>query len=115
MPHGSVSDLPPILKERKERLRRKTRTYFIQASNKRHAPIKIGKAVDIKKRMSALQGATYMRLHLLGYLLGDHEDRMHIRFGDDRIRGEWFRCSNALLCFIRDNCRNPKVRCEDRC
>lgn len=73
--------------------------YFIQAPN---GAIKIGKAVDLRRRIVQLQGANPDRLSLLGAFLAQegHEDLVHQHFWRDRIRGEWFRPSPALVGLI---------------
>lgn len=76
------------------------RVYFIQCGT--HGPIKIGTARDIGSRMDTLQTASPYLLRLLTSIPGDHavERDMHLRFAADRLHGEWFMPSAALVAFI---------------
>jgi hypothetical protein len=76
------------------------RTYFIQAGS---GPVKIGISGDVTRRMGLLSTATHELLCLLGSIDGDHEVSLHRRFATDRIRGEWFRPTKALLAFVSEN------------
>lgn len=81
--------------------------YFIQAGGDEGA-IKIGwTEKDVHRRLRSLQHANPETLTLLGRFPrppGPSEKAVHRRFADDRIRGEWFRCSPALLLFIKEKC-----------
>ena len=82
--------------------------YFIQSEA---GPIKIGYTEQHPyKRMKALQTSVSEKLTLLSYIDGDKnvEKNLHVKFSPDRIRGEWFNPSNALLDFIASN-KIPKV------
>lgn len=61
--------------------------------------IKIGKAVDPRKRLSQLQTGSGETLTLLAVEPGglDVERRRHRQFRAYRVRGEWFRAEPALL------------------
>jgi hypothetical protein len=76
--------------------------YFVQAGDA--GPIKIGTTDDLRTRVAALQTAHYEELRLLGTTPGGPaiERAWHGRFGDDRLRGEWFRPSVALVLAIQD-------------
>lgn len=77
------------------------RTYFIQASA---GPIKIGRTTNVSERLATLSSASHEPLTLLGTVEGNLETECHTRFGEHRIRGEWFRPSAALLAFISEHC-----------
>lgn len=64
--------------------------------------IKIGVAIDPKKRLLELQTGASGSLTILHTETGDsrHEMGLHKRFAEDRIRGEWFRPSDALMAYI---------------
>ncbi len=66
--------------------------YFIQAGDS--GPVKIGKTNDVNKRLRALQTAHADTLHVR-HVLNDvsavMETRLHERFAEHRIRGEWFK------------------------
>lgn len=71
--------------------------YLIRAGE--NGPVKIGKADEPKLRLIDLQCAHYERLHLLRVWEGGEaeEKALHLRFGDLRIRGEWFGFSRLML------------------
>jgi len=72
--------------------------YFIQA--KSGGPIKIGKAANVRRRLKALQSASPEKLKILGATRVLSEPEVHRMFWKERIRGEWFEPSPALLRFI---------------
>jgi hypothetical protein len=74
--------------------------YFIQADD---GPIKIGRAYNIKYRMSSLLSGSWHELRLVGWVKGPRklEAELHQRFAADRIRREWFQPSDELLAFIK--------------
>jgi hypothetical protein len=76
-----------------------TTLYFV-ADHEGH--IKIGMASDLTARIAVLQNAHARPLTLLATMVGAaHAERqLHRRFATDRVRGEWFRPSAALLLFI---------------
>lgn len=74
--------------------------YFIQTG--REGPIKIGWASSPEhagRRLTALQIGSAARLVLIGLRAGSTADEaaLHERFAEDRIGGEWFWPSAALL------------------
>ena len=75
--------------------RRGERVYFIQAGD--GGPIKIGRAVDVIRRLHGLQAASWEELRLLSATGAVTEREMHQRFASLRIRGEWFKPSVELL------------------
>jgi hypothetical protein len=77
--------------------------YFVQANE--GGPIKIGVAIDVRRRLSGLQNGSPMRLHVLGVVPGDRrlEVELHGRFAADRLHGEWFRETEALFAYINEN------------
>lgn len=74
--------------------------YFIR--NNCTGNIKIGRG-EPEKRRSALQTGNEALLEIIAVMPGDgrEERQIHTRFGDDRIRGEWFRPSEPLMEVIR--------------
>jgi hypothetical protein len=70
--------------------------YFIQAGA--DGPIKIGYTADPFARLEELQTAHYEDLRLLMTIAdnGTLEARLHERFAELRIRGEWFRAEGEL-------------------
>lgn len=74
--------------------------YFIQAGTS--GPIKIGTARNAIARMEALQISCSEELRLLAFIPGDQivERALHREFRADRMRGEWFEPSPALLARI---------------
>lgn len=72
--------------------------YFIQMGE--DGPIKIGYARDPKRRMYELRTASPYPLHLIGTITPAtraDEIALHRRFGRDRLEGEWFSPSPALM------------------
>lgn len=83
--------------------------YFIRAGTK--GPIKIGitSLNGYDKRLATLQGAHYLKLSLVGYMFGGKEEevRLHKRFSDIRLRGEWFKSRVDLTKYIALNTIRP--------
>jgi len=71
--------------------------YFVQAGEA--GPIKIGCSKNPHQRHQDLQVYHYETLYLLGYI--EHSDilenQLHQLFEHDRIRGEWFRPTPAVV------------------
>jgi hypothetical protein len=80
--------------------------YFIQARD--GGPVKIGIALDPLERMRYLQSANSFELNCLWLTPGDGrtERKLHHKFRDSHIRGEWFYPSDELLKYCR--VKNPK-------
>lgn len=89
-------------------------TYFIQAES--GGPIKIGKAVDVAKRLASLQTGSVEKLVVLGWFDGDREREFHAQFAAFRVSGEWFAPDSSLVGFVIDKADTlwitptPKVR-----
>lgn len=81
--------------------------YFVQAG--KNGPIKIGQTSNgVEDRIAQLQSGCPYELKLLWLYTGDDftESEIHGRFRQEKIRGEWFRPSQKLLRFIREECEN---------
>lgn len=85
-------------------------TYFIQAA--KGGPIKIGKANDIKHRLSSLQGGSPWPLVCIACIRGNVEAELHHRFRKLRIGGEWFRPGKSLIKFIAAEAEFANIRCR---
>lgn len=74
--------------------------YFIRQGT--DGPIKIGRAVDIERRIMQLQTGSSQPLQLLAFIHsgGDLEPEIHRRFAHLRLSGEWFSPAKELLEFI---------------
>ncbi len=70
-------------------------TYFIQAEDLGY--IKIGKAVNPKKRLKELQVAMPVTLILLAVDMEIPEKAYHKKFAKDKKRGEWFHPTIEIL------------------
>ena len=75
----------------------KAYVYFIKESLGELAPIKIGVATDVEKRLKVLQTGNSRRLECLAILGPFHQERafkveasLHRKFKKFKIRGEWF-------------------------
>lgn len=77
--------------------------YFIGAEN---GLIKIGRSKNPKKRLRLIKTMSPISLELLGVIdCGRKESvslerRLHLKFKDLRVHGEWFKPGTELLCFI---------------
>lgn len=73
--------------------------YFIEAGKGGH--IKIGVAVDVGARLKDLQSANPQTLRVIVAVPGNFKDerRLHRRFKDERLNGEWFRGDGAVRAF----------------
>lgn len=74
--------------------------YAIQSE--KNGPIKIGKADRPWQRMHDLQIASPYLLRLMTYVNwhNDYERKIHKHLALHRLRGEWFRCSDAVLTVV---------------
>lgn len=84
------------------RISHQCRTYFIRSEA--GGPIKIGKAVNVQKRLSSLQTSHSQKLYVLAEIEVDRESELHERFAELRTKGEWFRAEKPLLDFLHDEC-----------
>ena len=66
--------------------------YFLQAGVAL-SPVKIGYTADIDQRRKTLQAGNAERLYIVASIPGDEqcERRLHERFANGRLLGEWFR------------------------
>lgn len=76
------------------------RIYIIRGELSRMC--KIGWSVDVNKRLRAIQASSGEKLELLALFAGSREVEQHLhrKFAADRVHGEWFRESPALLSLI---------------
>ncbi len=60
---------------------------------------KIGHSVNVKQRLRELQTGSAHSIELVSMMEGGREveQRLHDQFSADRVRGEWFKPSTALL------------------
>lgn len=74
--------------------------YFIQAAES--GRVKIGIAANPVRRLAELQTGSPEPLRILGVIPGGArlESQLHARFADDRLHGEWFRPSLAVLDYL---------------
>jgi len=88
--------------------------YFIQGGQDKKAPVKIGVAKNIKKRLDCLQTANYEKLILIAQIECSNrleayniESYLHEGLSKRRIRGEWFatcmkRVDKLMINWYRD-------------
>jgi len=71
--------------------------YMIRAGE--HGPVKIGHATDVAGRLYDLQSGNHERLTVLRVFDGGaaEEARLHERFADLHLHGEWHSFSKAML------------------
>ena len=86
--------------------------YFIRDGD----AVKIGFAADPKNRLRSLRTGNSRKIFILGVMDGglNEEAALHLRFGSDRIRGEWFRLSHEIISFIEERCRAVVDISDDR-
>lgn len=82
--------------------------YFVQVES--DGPIKIGATQKISSRLSTLGSANPSVLRLIAFIRCPSYDRafynenaLHRKFHANRIRGEWFRPTDELLDWLRDD------------
>lgn len=77
-----------------------TCVYFIQAGA--NGPVKIGTAIDPRKRLYTLQVANYERLEIVARVPGYDglESCIHNALDEHRIRGEWFRPAPEVMAWV---------------
>jgi len=70
--------------------------YFIVADEV--ARVKIGTSVDATRRLKTLATSSPVPLRLAAVTGGDeqHEARLHERFSDARLHGEWFTLTDEI-------------------
>lgn len=80
---------------------RPVHVYFVQEGT--DGPIKIGMSLSPTRRRAGMQTSNPRSLTLLRSVPCEYgvEDRLHVLFEGDRIRGEWYRPSPALLAMAR--------------
>lgn len=76
--------------------------YFMQAGQ--DGPIKIGVALDIRKRFAGLVSGCPDPLIVLGHISGDRklEQRLHRVLRDSRRHQEWFNLTDDTQCLVQD-------------
>ncbi len=74
--------------------------YFVQRES--DGAIKIGFSGCFEYRLNNLKSTTGEKFKILGIIEGDREieKEMHLKFGNSRILGEWFKPSDSLLSYI---------------
>jgi DNA-binding transcriptional regulator YiaG len=74
--------------------------YFVQAEG--GGPIKIGRTIDLRKRMASFQCVSPVPLRVLAVMPGGPlaEFELHGRFAAHRTYGEWFNPSPVLVTYI---------------
>lgn len=66
---------------------------------------KIGKATDVRKRLSGIQIGSPLQLKVFGYITSEEprktEKYIHSLLVKDRVSGEWFKISRKMISVIR--------------
>lgn len=80
----------------------RTCIYFIGPEN---GPIKIGKAKNVKHRLSGIQVGYPHKLFIHGVMLASPraETALHAKFSSARLNGEWFERTPEILAYIDKN------------
>jgi Meiotically Up-regulated Gene 113 (MUG113) protein len=65
--------------------------------------VKIGRAIDVLKRLQSMQTSSAEPLTVLATFIGnvELEHLIHRRFASDRLKGEWFNATPDLMRFIK--------------
>ncbi len=85
------------------------KAYFIMDA---HAVVKIGWcSFDLDDRLKQLQTGSSSDLFIVGWISGPRrlESILHKIFEPYRVCGEWFKYSEFMTDFIRENCTVPYV------
>lgn len=77
---------------------RLTPTYVIRYKNL----VKLGTAVDLRRRFVGIQGCSPVSLQLLGTLPFPEAD-IHDQFDSCRVHGEWFKLTRRLRLFLKEH------------
>jgi hypothetical protein len=79
--------------------------YFLRAGD----AIKIGRTKNLARRLRALATGSAAPLELLAAVPGGREleARLHRRWRQLHLRGEWFRAGEALVRFAREHAAGP--------
>ncbi len=72
-------------------------TYIVRAGDTDY--VKIGRALNVEKRVMELQVGNHEELRIVRKLFGDDEADFHAKFADRRVRGEWFLFHPDMLTF----------------
>lgn len=83
--------------------------YFFQSGNKKK--VKIGRAVNIKRRKSDLQSGSYEDLITLHTTDNLTEAEAHKMFKNDKCKREWYNLSKDILKFIERDKKKQKKDC----
>lgn len=77
--------------------------YFVRAGSY----VKIGYAIDPRKRIPELAVGNPVDLVVLGVMPGEASDEriLHRKFSEHRVRGEWFYLRSEIARFVEKNCR----------
>lgn len=106
---GTLPPSPPrCIQDRRDG---RTYVYFIGGDD---TPIKIGFSAAPFERLSILQTAHWVRLRILGKIVGtlDDEREYHARFAGHRLEGEWFARHPDILTEI-DRLSSPPTALAD--
>ena len=77
-------------------------TYFIQQEN--GGNIKIGFTTqEPEKRLANLQTGSAYTLRIVGLLHGNKENKLHKKFSDIKVKGEWYKNNKELVDYISSN------------
>lgn len=83
-------------------MNREGKTVYFMCPEGADGPIKIGNSIWPVGRLRSHQAGSPVRLEIIAAAPGDcrHERALHDIFAVDRMHGEWFRASPALLALI---------------
>ncbi len=86
--------------------------YFIQEKDIKNGPIKIGYSKNPEERLKQLQNSNFRKLKLLfKYKAGkEEESKLHKKFEEYRLYGEWFESNSEIMKFILE--KRSKIKMD---
>lgn len=82
-------------------LRDERKVFCTYAIQNEAGSIKIGKSLDVERRLDELQCASSEALTLLGWIDRDVEEQLHRELATHRVSGEWFAAAAPVLAALR--------------
>jgi len=83
--------------------------YFIKAEEVYPIRIKIGRSLDPESRFQDIANISPVLIKFLGSMVGGHEEerKVHDKFKENRLHGEWFLLTDDLEDFIENAIKHP--------
>lgn len=100
-----LRETPPLSSAKPKRPHNRSGVVYFIGMESDNSAVKIGFASKIEDRLSSLQTSSRHALKVLATIkaTAKFEKELHHKFAADRIRGEWFRRTEAIEIFIAEN------------